>query len=426
MHRVRKGIRLSQLISSFGVLIGLFYISPVEAQSLSLANAEELAVRQDPSIQAVLSRRLALGELSVAAGQLPDPMLKFGVMSLPTDTFNLGQEPMTQVQIGVVQRIPRGDSRELRAEELNERAKALEESASDQELQVLLSVREGFLDVIEQRRLAKINRNAEAAFSDLEEITQDYYATGRVAQQDVLRASVELAKVQERALQIAEEEDRARARLAAWIGEAAWRPISDDWPILAEPATLQVALDSLASHPRLRALHQEVIAADTAVELAQQSYKPEFLLDLTYGGRGGQDPDGSARPDLLTFMVMMDVPLFTRNRQDRTVAASLAESSAAAFSRDDVYRRMRSELKMQASTLDRQLERLKLFEDSLLPEAEFNAEATFQAFQAALEDLTTLVRAQIIEFDLQLEYERLRAESYKTRARLLYLQGATS
>lgn len=423
MHWECEGIRFKQFVFSIGILIALSNVSAVQAQSLSLAEAEKLAVSRDPSLHAVQSRRTALGELEVAAGQLPDPMLKLGVMSLPTDTFNLGQEPMTQVQVGVVQRFPRGDSRDLRAEQFRERAKGLEESAGDLKLRVVLSVREEFLEVIKQKRLAEINRNAEAAFSDLEEITQDYYATGRVQQQDVLRAGVELAKVQERASRISEEEDRARARLAAWIGDAAWQPISDDWPTLDEPATMQTAQDGLADHPRLQALHQEVIAADTAVELAQQSYKPEFSLDLTYGGRGGTNPDGSSRSDLLSFMVMMDVPLFTGNRQDRMVAASLAESSAAAFNRDDIYRRMRSELEMQASTLKRQVERLKLFEESLLPEAEFNAEATFEAYQAALEDLTTLMRARITEFDLQLEYERLRAEAHKTRARLLYLEG---
>ena len=58
---------------------------------------------------------------------------------------------------------------------------------------------------MKQVRLAVINKEAEAAFTDLEDITQEYYATGRVQQQDVLRAAVELAKVQERSVRISEE-----------------------------------------------------------------------------------------------------------------------------------------------------------------------------------------------------------------------------
>lgn len=407
--------------------IALAGLAPLlRAEVLDLATAESLALGDDPSVESLRSRQAALNELEVAAGQLPDPMLKMGVMSLPTDSFQLGQEPMTQVQLGVVQKFPRGESRELHAERLGERAKALDETARDLELRIRLSVREEFLEVMKQRRLAAINRDAEVAFRTLEQITGDYYATGRVPQQDVLQAAVELAKVRERASRIAEEEERARARLGAWIGDDAWRPLAGDWPELAEPSAMQAARDELANHPRLRALHQEVIAADTGVELAEQAYKPEFSVDLTYGGRGGTNPDGSSRADLLSLMVMMDVPLFHEKRQDRTVAASLAESSAAAFNRDDVYRRMRSELEAQGRTLKRQRERLALFEESLLPEADFNAEAAFQAYQAAVEDMTTLMRARINEFDLELEYVRLQAEALKTRARLLYLEGAES
>jgi hypothetical protein len=58
-----------------------------------------------------------------------------------------------------------------------------------------------------------------------------------------------------------------------------------------------------------------------------------------------------------------------------------------------------------------------------LPDAEFNAAATFSAYQAAVENLTTLMRARITEFELLLDYAALRAETLKTRARLAYFEG---
>lgn len=410
----------SQLI---WMAIGIIHSTIVQGQVLHLEEAETLALSDDPSIAAMLSRKSALGELEVAAGQLPDPILKVGVMSLPTDTLQLGQEAMTQVQVGMIQKFPRGDTRSLRAEQFRERAKAMDASAQDLLLRIRLVVREEFLEVLKQQRLATINSEAEAAFADLEEITQDYYATGQVQQQDVLRAAVELAKVQERSVRIAEDEERARGRLAAWIGKAAWQGLNVDWPTLTTFSSTHEMKDSLASHPRIRALHQEVLAADKGVELAEQKYKPEFAVDLTYGGRGGENPDGSSRSDLLSLMVRMDLPLFTGNRQDRLVQARIENSSAAAFDRDDLYRRMSSEVDVHFASWQRQQDRLDLYESSLLPEAEFNSQATFDAYQAALEDMTTLMRARITEFDLQLEHARLKAETYKSQARLLYLDG---
>jgi outer membrane protein TolC len=394
------------------------------AADLTLEAAENLALAADPGVQSVEANRLALEEMAVASGQLPDPLLKMGFVSLPTDTFRLGQEPMTQVQVGLVQKFPRGQSRSLRARQIGLKSEGLNASARDQALQVTLAVREQYLEVLKQQRLARINAEAIRALADVLEITEDYYATGRVQQQDVLQAAVELAKVEDRATRIAQAEEQARTRLATWIGEAAYGNFAGDWPALPAPGPLQAVREGLRGHPRISALEKQVTAAETGVELARQRYKPEFALDLTYGGRSGANPDGSSRTDLLTFMVVMDIPLFRKNRQDRVVAAQVAESSAALFHRDDMLRRLSAEAEFHAATHAKQRARIELFESRLLPEAAYSSEASLGAYQSSLSDLTTLLRTQLTEFDLQLEHARLQAELRKTAARLLYLQGA--
>lgn len=424
MNKIHRGVvaRLARPLAAFLVM----QVSGAVADTLSLAHAELLALGKDPAVLSVEASRTALAERAVAAGELPDPMLKLGLAALPVDSFQLGQEPMTQVQLGIVQKFPRGRTRILRSDQLDQRAAGLDLVAEDRRLQILRAVRESYFEVLKQRKLAAINREAIAVFSDLLNITQDYYATGRVPQQDVLRAAVELSRAEDRATRIAQDEDRARARLATWIGDSAFLNIREDWPDPGPVLPEDTIRAGLENHPRIRALHQDVIAAETGVELARQRYKPEFSMDVTYGGRGGANPDGSGRTDLLSMMVVMDIPLFTANRQDRVVAASVAEASAASFNRDDVYRLMLSDVDLHAANLRHERERLTLFEQALLPDAGFNAESTFEAYQAAVENLTTLMRARITEFELQLDYASLQAESLKTRARLLYLQGGVS
>ena len=420
MHR---SISRFQVFAIIGLLAGIILSTSIEASGLTLGMAEELALESDPGVRAVEANRLALEEKSVAAEQLPDPLLKMGLVSLPTDTFNLGQEPMTQVQVGVVQKFPRGKSRALSAAQTYLKSEGLDEVARDKELQIKLAVREQFLEVLKQQELARINAEAIAAFSDVADITKGYYATGRVQQQDVLQASVELAKVEDRATRISQAEEQARTRLATWIGDAAYSNLAPSWPQFSASLSSAATIDRLIDHPRIRALQKNISAAETGVELARQRYKPEFALDLTYGGRGGTNPDGSSRTDLLTFMVVMDIPLFTKNRQDRVVAAQVAESSAVTYMRDDILRRMQSEMKFHIATHDKQRERIDLFENTLLPEAEFSSVASLEAYQSSIEDLTTVLRTRITEFDLQLEHARLQAEVLKTQARLQYLEG---
>jgi len=400
--------------------------SAVFADSLTIHEAGQIALKDDYTLRAINARSESMSELSVATGKLPDPQLKLGFANLPTDSFNLGQEPMTQAVIGVRQMFPRGKTRSLSSARINESAASKDAEAEDRKQQVLLAVREEFTRIYLHQQREKILRQSLVIFADLAEITRDYYASGRAHQQDVVQAQLELARVEERLAGIQQQEDQARARLAERIGADAYRDLDPQWPQIEQPEPTQQIIAELADHPRLRAWQHEIEKSRTSEEIARQAYKPGFAVDLAYGGRSGQNPDGTSRSDFLSVFVTMDIPLFTNNRQDRVLASSIADTSATQFARDNIYRAMKARVGEYAATLKRERERLGLYEEMLLPQASFNAEAAFEAYQDAVDDLTTLMRARIGEYELKLSHAALRADEIITRARLLYLQGEIS
>ena len=79
-----------QVLAVVGLLVGLTSVTCIEASGLTLERAEELALASDPGVRAVEANRLALEEKSVAAEQLPDPLLKMGLVALPF-AFRLGR-----------------------------------------------------------------------------------------------------------------------------------------------------------------------------------------------------------------------------------------------------------------------------------------------------------------------------------------------
>lgn len=396
------------------------------AANLTISEAEQLALSNDYLMLAIKARSQSMSELSVAAEKLPDPQLKLGFANLPTDTFNLGQEAMTQAVVGVRQTFPRGHTRALSSKRMNESAARIDAEAEDRRYTVLLAVREEYTRVYLHQERQRILQQSLVVFADLAEITRDYYATGRAQQQDVVQAQLELSKVEERLIRFGQQEEETRARLAQWIGADAYRDLDPQWPQIAMPVGAQQIIAELVDHPRLRAWQYEIAKARTSEELARQAYKPGFAVDLAYGGRGGQNPDGTGRSDMLSVFVSMDIPLFTKNRQDRVLASSIADTSATQFARDDIYRSMKARVNQNIATLNREQERLDLYEELLLPQAAFNAEASFEAYQDAVDDLTTLMRARIGEYELKLNHATLRADEIITRARLLYLQGEIS
>jgi outer membrane protein TolC len=404
----------------------LLLASRVLADGLTITEATQLALQNDYTLKAIYARSESMAELAVASEGLPDPQLKLGFANLPTDSFNLGQEPMTQAVIGVRQMFPRGQTRSLSSLRVNESVAVKNAEADDREQQILLSVREEFTRIYLHQEREKILRQSLLVFSDLAEITRDYYASGRVHQHDVLQSQLELSRVEERLVEFNQQEDLARARLAKWIGTDAYRELESQWPEINQPQAAEQIIAELDEHPRLRAWQHEIAKYQTSEEIARQAYKPGFAVDLAYGGRGGQNLDGSDRSDFLSVFVTMDIPLFTKNRQDRVLASSIADTSATQFARDDIYRTMKARVQENSANLLHERKRLGLYEEILLPQAAFNAEAAFEAYQDAVEDLTTLMRAQIGEYELRLNHAALRADEIITRARLLYLQGEIS
>lgn len=398
----------------------------IVADGLTIAEAGQLALADDYTLNAIQARSEAMSERSVAVGKLPDPQLKLGFANLPTDTFNLGQEPMTQAVIGVRQMFPRGHTLSLNSERINKSIARNDAEAEDRKHQLLLAVREEYTRIYLHQERKKILRQSWVVFSDLAEITRDYYASGRAHQQDVVQAQLELSRVEERLAGIEQQEEQARARLAEKIGDNAHRELDPQWPQIDQPESAQEIISDLQQHPRLRAWQHEVGKAKTSEEIARQAYKPGFAVDLAYGGRGGQNIDGTDRTDFLSVFVTMDIPLFTKNRQDRILASSIADTSATQFNRDNIYRSMQARVEEHTAILMRERERLSLYEEFLLPQAAFNAEAAFEAYQDAVDDLTTLMRARIGEYELKLSHAALRADEIITRARLLYLQGEIS
>jgi len=115
--------------------------------SLSLHEAEALAIERDAKLSEIRLNSESLQERAVAEGSLPDPKLKVGLANFPTDTFDRDQEAMTQIQLGIVQMLPRGKTLELQSSRLGDDAKGELARAEAQQRNILQQVRISWLDV---------------------------------------------------------------------------------------------------------------------------------------------------------------------------------------------------------------------------------------------------------------------------------------
>lgn len=403
------------------ILVGILCHALPAQGELTLADAESRALQADPALLAHASRVRALQEQAVADGQLPDPKLLFGLWNLPLDDFSLTKEPATQWRAGVSQAFPRGETLKYRQARTEWMGRAEAAELDTLQAQILRDVRETYLELYYQEQAAGIIDESRQLFVQLVEITQAHYGAGRVSQQDVLQAQLELSRLDDRAARIEQQRDVQRARLARWIGVQAQQALAAAFPGLP-PVPAQAQLQAgLERHPAILTDTAQVQASRESVQEAREQYKPGFSVGLEYRKRFGDDPDGSNRPDQMAAMVTLDLPVFTDKRQDRRLASSQARAEAAAQTRVLRMRELQRTLDSDYARWLRLGEQVRLFTERLLPEARDNAEAAVNAYQSGKIEFTALMRARISELDIRLQALRLRVDRSQAAARLLYL-----
>lgn len=416
--------------SYFGLICILWMFSNVSVaelvkntKPLTLPAAEKLALGDDPDMQRLEHLSNAFTEQAIADGELPDPKLKVGMIGLPVDGFDHKQEAMTQLQVGVQQRFPAGRTLGLRADKTKKSASVAQAKQRLRQQKVRRAVRLAFLEVYYQSNAVAIVRASRDVFAQLVAITEAHYASGRQNQQDVVRAQLELSRLDDRETKIRQKEDVYRAKLGRWIGVRGFETLAKQLPILPDLLAKNLMVENLERHPVIEIEHAKIEISDIGVSLARQSYKPSWMLDVTYGQRFGKNPNGSARDNLLSAMVNVSLPVFTDKRQDRQLAAKQQSSRAARFARTDRLRELTYELERIYAMWLRLGERAQLFKEKLVPEAKLNTEASINAYQSGVTEFTTLMRAQLTDLDVRTQALRVDIERLAAQAKLLYLMG---
>jgi len=173
----------------------------------------------------------------------------------------------------------------------------------------------------------------------------------------------------------------------------------------------------------LQAETARVNAMQQGTRIAREQFKPGWSAGIDYRKRFGENQDGSDRSDMMAAMLNVELPLFTGNRQDRRLAASIAETEAAELRRDEKLRELRRMLATDYADWQRLGERAALYEAKLLRDASASADASLHAYQSGVTEFTTLMRARITELDVRLDELRIRVDRARAQANLLYLTG---
>jgi len=407
---------------------------------LTLLQAETLAEQHNPALAAVGKQAEAMAAIPSQVGSLPDPKVSFKAINLPVDSFSTTQENMTQMQLGFSQALPFPGKLGLKSEAAEHMAEAALQNRHEFRLVLLRNTRIHWWNLAYLDKALEIIRRNQDLLRNLVKIAETKYKTGKGLQQDVLLAQLELSKLLERELKLQAAREREAARLNALLGRSADTAIrmpqqnthdleelsrKRNQSLEAIHAQVQALKQWARGHrPMLLAMGDRVAAAGSMVALAEKDYYPDFNIGAAYGFRQGINPASKkTRPDFTTVMLTMSVPLYSGTKQDKAVDQRMAEKAQMQFSLADAINQVEADIDAAASDLRIARDQVALFDHGILPQARQTTASMLAGYQVNKVDFLNLVRAQLNEFNTDIQYWRQVSKAHQAEARLAAAAG---
>ena len=386
---------------------------------LTLLAAQRHAVERSRQLTGRDSAVFASREMAVAAGQLPDPMLKLGIQDLPVtgaDRFSLGRDSFTMRQIGVTQELTRADKRRFRSERFEREA---ERGLAEKTATVATVQRDtalAWLDRYYAEAIALIIRE-QAAEARLEiEAADSAYRGGRGSQADVFAARSAAVLLEDRQSEIERRIRTAQTALARWVGAASDAPLGSKPDITVLRLETDTLDTQLGHHPQIAVLNKQIEIAQAEVNVARANRHADWSVEFMYSNRG------SAFSDFISVGVVIPLQWDRKNRQDRELRAKLAVTVQAEAERDETLRADIAAVRMQVQEWENGLERQRRYERDLVTLARQRTEAAVGAYRGGKASLAAdVLPARRNEIEVRMQALQLEMETAKLWAQLNFL-----
>lgn len=394
------------------------------------ASASELEQLINRALQA--SQELVAGEERVTmarakaeqAGSLEDPMLMLGIENgLLRDPLAFDREPDTAKVIGISQMLPFYGKRDLRRRGAEVEAAVEAERLLEKRLVIRRAVKATWF------RLGLVDTNLQIiaktldALGDLLSFSETMYAVGKGLQQDVLKAQLELSKMEEMRIELQGERQMLAASLNGLTYRDGATPVAT--VVLPEingpPAEVEELIGlALSQRPLFKAQAALLEKSLVGRDLAEREIYPDFTLSFAYMQKEqGEMSDGE---DMYGLSLSFNLPVQHGRRQ-----AMIAEAGAEHRMLLAEFAMLRNELRKDIGETLAKLSRIRrqveLYRHGLLEQAAALHETTIASYQAGKADFMAVLDSRMGLFTLERRLQQAVADHHVESAALEVLVG---
>ena len=411
-----------------------------ELTHITLKTLIETAQAQDPWLAGSRYRQVREEAFRDGAVGLPAPTVTLGLSNVPTNSFNLNQEPMTQFQLGVHQTLPRGRTVALTRQKFDQKGLIQTHARSARKADIVRQVSQLYLEIFRYQQTAALIENDLTLFDQLIENALSQYTTGALGfhQQEVIQAQTERSRLIDRLNLARQQQDQGYAALSAWLGHGAADDrmhiegaLSQLFPVPAvaliqNPVLkVQALAEAFAAHPVVRGLDQGVNAAETETNLAAERSKPQWGINARYGQR--QDSAlGASRADFLSLGVSFDLPIMNRRQQNSQVIAAVADRESVKTDRALMLRQIKAGYDQAALNYKHLLVRQQHFKTQLLLQVSEEAAASLAAYMTESGSFSDVLQANMSGLKIKTDALNVEVDLHQSIIDLSYYLVATN
>lgn len=394
---------------------------------LSLHDAVSEVLRSNPGLAMMQARVQALAAIPTQKSTLPDPRLILNAMSLPVDSFDLQQEPMTQLQVGFSQMLPYPGKLALRESIAEYKKQSANWDQAEMQLKLVGDVKTVWWNIYYLDKALEIVDRNKQLMRQLISIANTKYKVGNGLQQDVLLAQLELSKLEDKAIVLRGKHANQAARMNALLDRRMDGAVTISTTLdgtlkdLGDGALLQNL--AIEKRPFLSLKQNTIDAAEAQLSLAKKSYYPDFKLGAIYGFRDGYNMNGSDRSDFLSVMFSMNLPIYAGSRQDKMVDQRSSQLLQAQYGYKDAAGKVAKQVAMALADYRQARQRSLLLKTGIIPQANQAVSSMLSAYQVSKVDFLNLVRVQITLFNYEIRYWKAIASGNQALARLTAATG---
>ena len=398
------------------LVVVLTFIPPIRGSQQSgdpnnlqiLPDYLRYAALNNAGLKAAFEQWKAAIEQVPQAGALPDPRFTYGRFIEEVET-RVGPQ---RNKLGITQVFPWFGKIEARTQAAGATAKAARKRYEARKLKLFFEVKDTFHEYVYLAKAIEIARKNLELIEDYEQVALTKYVGAAAGHPDIVRAQVELAKLEDQLRTLEGLREPIVARLNAVLNRKGSELLP--WPKKEEHRIVEVDRRQMkeilqSRNPELRALDFELESAKSRVELAKKKFYPDIGVGVDWIQTDGARMAGTRdiwRDSYKAAEIQAKANVRkTRQQKTETENTLIARVERVLYDFEDSERKRR------------------LYGDILVPKAQELVSASESAYQGGTIDFLSLIDAQRTLLKFELLYERAATNNQQKLAELEMLIG---